>query len=65
MISERDNPKEIEKFFGKIRGRTSIQYYCPTCKSLLPKSAYTRVRKPPYCLECGQKLDWWSKDENN
>lgn len=54
----RDDAIEIVKVKEKRRGVTSTQYYCPSCKSLLPKSSYTRAKKPQYCQECGQRLKY-------
>lgn len=54
----RDDAIEIVKVKENRRGVTSTQYYCPTCKSVLPKSSYTRAKKPQYCQECGQKLQY-------
>lgn len=59
----RDDAIEIVKVKEKRRGVTSTQYYCPSCKSLLPKSSYTRAKKPQYCQECGQKLKYSSRKE--
>lgn len=52
----RDDAIEIVKVKDATRVVTSTQYICPSCKSVLPKSIYSRAKKPQYCQECGQKL---------
>lgn len=55
-MSDCDNTKEVIEIPDQLRDRISKQYQCPTCNTILSKAVYSRVKRPLYCMWCGQKL---------
>lgn len=51
---ETDVKKALEKQFPKKPYDMKDWYECPECKEIIAVFG----KKPNYCPECGQKIDW-------